>query len=177
MRPVTALTLILVLVATSPDVVDAQTPPRGERQRVEAAQERRAQLERQVRQRFMSQAAERLQLDPAQRDRLDELLRTGAEARRTLAQESRQVRMRLLRSVAAEDTAAATYQPLLDDLATLREREHALERREAAALAEFLDARQQAQFMVLRMQLNERVRGIRSGRAGERTGQPRQPPG
>lgn len=176
MRHLTALVLLLVLwPVASP--TDAQVPRRGERQQVEAGQERRAQLERQVRQRFMEQAAERLQLDSAQRQRLDEVLSAGAEARRELAQESRQVRMRLVRSVAAEDTPAATYQRLLDAMAALREREHTLERREAAALAEFLDARQHAQFMVLRMQLNERVRGMRSGPRGDRPGQRGRPPG
>jgi len=176
MRQTTVLILLLA-VAAIPEAMEAQAPQRGDRQQVEAGQERRAQLERQVRERFLTQVAERLQLDRTQQDRLADVLRGGAEARRELAQESRRVRMQLVRSVGAEDTSSATYQRLLDQMAVLREREHSLERREATALAEFLDARQQAQFMVLRMELNERVRGMRVGPQGERGARRGRPPG
>ncbi len=173
-----AIVLSLVLgVVMSPGALDAQTPPRGERERVEAGQQRRAQLERQIRERFMAQAAERLQLDTRQRQRLDDVLRAGAESRRELAQESRQIRARLMRSVGAEGMTDAAYEQMLDEMAALREREHALERSEAAELAAFLDARQRAHFMVLRMQLNERVRGMRSGPPGQRSGERGRPPG
>jgi hypothetical protein len=166
MRQVIMLLTVLVALAPLTTPVSAQTPPRGDRERMEAMQQQRAQLERQVRQRFLAQAAERLSLDAGQRQRLDDLLDRGAEARRALARESRQLRGELVRTVADGDAPQATYQRLLQGLRELSAREHALEQREAAALAEFLDARQQAQFLVLRMQLSERVRGMRGDGPG-----------
>lgn len=165
------------LLALAPLVAHAQTPPRGERPRTEAVQERRAELERRVHRQFVARAADRLGLDAAQRDRLHDVLRTGAEARRELAQESRQLRLELVRAVSAEDTPTATYERLLDRTAELRERERMLAHREDAALAGFLDARQRATFLVLRMQMSEQVRGMRGGRPGAGPGGRRGPPG
>jgi Spy/CpxP family protein refolding chaperone len=173
-----SITLLALLTALSPLVAEATAQtPRGERPRMEAAQERRAQLEQQVHRQFVVRAADRLGLDQDQRDRLHDVLSAGAEARRELAQESRQLRMELMRAVSAEGTAAATYQRLLDRTAELREREQLLARREDATLAEFLDARQRATFLVLRMQMTEQVRGMRGGRPGAGPGARRGPPG
>jgi hypothetical protein len=168
------LTTVVLLVALAPLVSPAhgQTPPRARGQDVEAMQQRRAQLEQQVRHQFLAQAAERLALDAGQREQLEAVLRRGAEARRALAQESRQLRIELLRNVADERTTIAAHQSLLDRMRNLQSREQELERRETAALAEFLDARQQAQFLVLRMRMNERVRGMRGQRPGPPTDRP-----
>jgi hypothetical protein len=166
---------VALLVTALPFVgtVDAQTPPREARPRAEAQQERRAELEQQVRQQFLAQVAERLELDASQRDQLEQVLRAGAESRRELAQESRQVRMAIMQAV-RRDAPAAAYEELLQRMAELRARELRLEQREDAALAQFLDARQRATFLVLRMQLSERVRGMRATRGGDR---PRGPGG
>lgn len=172
------ITTLVLFVALAPLVSPAygQTPPRGRGQDVEAMQQRRAQLEQQVRHQFLAQAAERMSLDASQRERLEVVLRRGAEARRALAQESRQLRIELLRNVADERTPIAAHQSLLDRMQELQSREQALERREAAALGEFLDARQQAQFLVLRMRMNERVRGMRGQRPGPPVDRPGDPP-
>jgi hypothetical protein len=154
------LALALAVAAAS---ADAQVRPRAERQQTEAALERRAELEQRVRERFLAQVNERLGLDAAQRARLETVLRQGAEERRALALESRQLRVELVRAVADTASPFVRYQQLLDRMSDLRTREQALERRETAALAEFLDTRQQAQFLVLRMHLNERVRGMGMG--------------
>lgn len=164
------ITLLALLVALSPLVspVSGQTPTRPDRERMETMQQRRAQLEQQVRSQFLDKVTERLSLDTGQRERLDGVLERGADARQALARESRQLRIQLIRTVAADDGALVTYQRLLDRMQELRAREHALEQQEAAALSDFLDARQHAQFLVLRMQLTEQVRGLR----GEGPGRP-----
>jgi hypothetical protein len=72
------------------------------------------------------------------------------------------------------DAPAAAYEELLQRMAELRARELRLEQREDTALSQFLDARQRATFLVLRMQLSERVRGMRATRGG---GRPRGPGG
>jgi uncharacterized membrane protein len=171
MRRAVLLGLVLGLAGASAPVA-AQTPPRGDRPRGEAMQERQAELEARVHQQFVAQAAQRLGLDAQQRERLHQVLRAGAEARRDLAQESRQLRAELVRAVRSEDASPATFQTLLDRMAALRDREQALARGEDATLAEFLDPRQRAMFLILRMQMSERVRGMRGDRPRPGLGPP-----
>jgi Spy/CpxP family protein refolding chaperone len=161
---------IALILCVSPALATAQdrAVPRTERPRIEAQQQRRAQLEQQVRRQFVTQAADALGLDTGQRNRLDGVMRGGVEEREQLAQESRELRMELMRAVRNDAVPTATYERLLARMSELRERERRLELREEAALAEFLDPRQRAHLIVLRMQLNERVRGMRGGPQGER---------
>jgi hypothetical protein len=165
MRKTTILALVLTLMSM-PTVSEAQTPPRGDRPRAEAAQERRAQLEEQVNRQFMVRATERLGLDQRQQARLEQVLEEGMRSRRALAGESRQLRMELMQAVRSADTPPTTFERILARMATLREREQQLASREDAALAEFLDPRQRAMFLVLRMQMTEQVRGMRGARPG-----------
>ena len=162
--------LIVLILCMSPALAMAQVRPvpRPDRPRIEAQQQRRAQLEEQVRRQFVTRASDTLGLDPAQRDRLDGVMRGGAEERRQLAVESRELRMELMRAVRNDAVPTATYERLLARMSDLRQREQRLELREEEALAEFLDPRQRVQLIVLRMQLNERVRGMRGGPQGER---------
>lgn len=164
--------VVLMLVVLWPGQAYAQDRPRppADRPRGEALEARRAELEQQVTRQFVAQAAEALGLDARQRERLHGVLRGGAEERRNLARQSRELRMELMRAVRTESTPTATYEGILTRMAQLRQREQALERREDAALAEFLDARQRSQLLVLRMQLNERVRGMRGAPQGQRRG-------
>lgn len=122
------------------------------------AQQHRMELERQVRHQFMGQVARRLDLSEVQRDRLHAVLEEGAEARRALAGESRRLRQELMAAVRDERTPMSTYDDLLARIRAVRQKEQAIENREAAVMSEFLDARQQAVFLMLRMQLNDRVR-------------------
>jgi hypothetical protein len=169
----------LLLAVLWPAVGHAQDRPRppGDRPRAERQEARRAELEQQVTRQFVAQAAETLGLDSRQRDRLHGVLRAGAEERRELARQSRELRMELMRAVRTESTPNATYEGILARMSQLRQAERALERREEAALAQFLDARQRAQLLVLRMQLNERIRGMRGAPQGDRRGERPRGPG
>jgi hypothetical protein len=162
-----AFVALLVALPALAMSAEAQVPQRGSRGQAEAVQERRAQLEQQVRDRFLVHAAQRLRLSDEQRDRLRAVLDRGAEDRSALARESWALRMELVRAVRDEGTPRQTYERLLDRLEDVREREVTLERQEAAALARFLDPRQRAAFLVLRMEFNEQVRGMRRGPAGD----------
>jgi hypothetical protein len=165
---------LALLLAVAP--AEGQIPP-GDRQPHDAMIQRRAQLEQQVRQRFMAEVSRELGLESAQRERMETVLRQGAENRRSLAMESRQLRMDLVQAVRDPATPAPEFQRLLNRMNGIRAREQALERREMEALAEFLDARQQAQFLVLRMELNERVRGMGPGPRPDGAPGPRRRPG
>lgn len=73
---------------------------------------------------------------------------------------------------AVRDSAdVATFERRLEDLAGVRREEQALEAREEARLAEFLDARQRATFLIMRMRFNDQVRELR-GRRGPADGPP-----
>ena len=160
-----ALLALAVPAAVSPQ---GQGPPRG-REQAEAQADRRAQLERRVRQQFMAQVDRRLGLDAARSERLQAVLRSGAEERRALAIESQRLRLDLMEAVRSEQTPDTTFDRILAGLERLREAERTLERREEAALAEFLDARQRAMFLFMRMRFNEQVRQLQ-GRRGPGTG-------
>jgi hypothetical protein len=163
-----ALVSLLVALPLLASGAEAQVAQRGDRAQAEAAHERRAQLEQQIRERFLAQAAQRLRLDDQQRERLGTLLERGAEHRRQLAHDSWTLRVELMRAVRDETTPRHTYERLLQQLEEVRDREAALERRESAALARFLEPRQQAVFLVMRIEFNEQVRGMRGAQPGER---------
>ena len=124
-------------------------------------QDRRAELERQVRHRFLAQVAERLELTTGQRERVREVLADGAEARRDLALEAHALRIDLLQAVRDEDAPMSRFEVLLERLEAVRAREREIEQQEEAALAEFLDPRQRAVFLMMRMQFNDRIRQMR----------------
>lgn len=176
MKQIAFVALLVALPALAVGA-EAQVPQRGDRGQAEAAQEQRARLEQQVRDRFLAHAAQRLRLDDEQRDRLGAVLARGAEDRRELARESWTLRIELMGAVRDEGTPRQTYERLLERLEDVREREVALEKREAAVLARFLEPRQQAAFLVLRMEFNEQVRGMRRGPAGDRRRGPGGPGG
>ncbi len=141
-------------------------------QRPGPGEERRSELAQQIQSRFMAQVADRLGLDAGQRAKLDTVLARGVSARQDLAQESRAVRMDLMRAVRSDSTDARRYGQLLERVQALRARERAIEDREARELATFLDARQQAMFLVMRMQFNDRVQRMRAGPPASRPGGP-----
>lgn len=133
-----------------------------------ADQDRRAELERQFRRQFMAQVARRLDLTADQRDRMREVLAARAEDRRDLALESQALRIELIQAVRDEDAAMSRFEDILARLEALRGREREIEAQEEAEMAEILDPRQRAIFLMLRMQLNDRVRQMRGpGPRGE----------
>ncbi len=127
----------------------------------QARQERREDLELQVRRQFMARVAQRLQLTEEQREQVREVLAARAEDRRDLALESQALRIDLMQAVRDEDATMDRFEAILDRLEALRTREREIERQEEAALAGVLDARQRAIFLLLRMQLNDRIRQMR----------------
>lgn len=158
--PVALAALILML---APLGLPAQGPP---------AADRRSQLEQQVRRQFLMQVAERARLTDAQRAQVRAVLDEGAVARLQLAQESRDLRRDLMRAVRAEDTPMSAFEEILGRLEAIRERERALERREEERLATVLDARQRAMFLMMRMQLNDRIRRMQGHPPAFRGGGP-----
>lgn len=158
---VMALALAPVAAAAQGQNRPGQGPPARDNRRNELAQE--------IHRRFMTQVAERLGLDETQRTKLDQVLVQGMEARRDLARESRSLRMELMRAVHSDTAGEATYRGLLDGLQALQAKERTIEDHEAQELATFLDPRQQAMFLVMRMQFNDNVRRMQrphSGRSG-----------
>lgn len=129
-------------------------------------QERRAELERQVRRQFMMQMSERLGLAEEQRERVSDVLAESAEARRELALESHTLRMELMQAVQDEEAPMSRFETILERLEAVRAREREIEQQEEAALAEILDPRQRAVFLMMRMQFNARIRQMRGMRGG-----------
>lgn len=139
-------------------------------------QDRRAELEQQFRHQFMAQVARRLNLTDEQRDRVRDVMADGMDARRDLALESEGLRIDLLQAVRDSTTEMSRFEEILGQLEDVRARELEIERREDAALAGVLDARQRAMFLMMRMQLNDRVRQMRGMRGpGAQGGPPRGP--
>ena len=153
-----AIWLVLLLMLAVPVPVTAQV---GE-------QDRRTELERQVRRQFLAQVAQRLQLTPEQREQVREVLSARAEERRDLALESAALRIDLVQAVRDEDAPMSRFEAILERLDAMRAREREIQEQEEAALAEVLDPRQRAIFLMLRMQLNDRIRQMRGpmGRGG-----------
>lgn len=146
------LLLFAALVSAAPMAAAGQGP------------DRRARLEEQVRTRFLEMAATRLELTAAQRDRLTTVLDEGADARRQLLRESVRLRQRLMAAAQDPSTPASTFEELLREMTALSDGEHALERREQERLAEFLDPRQRALFLMIRMRFNEQIQELRGRR-------------
>lgn len=167
MRPNTRFVLAAALAASLvlPGAAAAQQQWR--------ADPRRERLETEVLERFVDRAARELALDADGRDRLGRVLRASAEQRRAIAEESRRLRQELARALREPSTSDGEFERLLDELAALRERELGQWRDEQRALADVLDPRQRAQFLVLAARFQDRVRDVRR-RGG---GQPPGPPG
>lgn len=123
--------------------------------------DRRAELEQQIRRHFLAQLGRRLDLSEEQRQRVREVLVDAADARADLAAESHALRADLLQAVRDEETPMSEYETLLERLEAIRARERELAQEEEAALAEFLDPRQRAVFLMLRMEFNQRLRQMR----------------
>lgn len=128
--------------------------------------DRRAELERQVRHRFLAQVVQRLELTEAQRERVREVMAEGAEARRALALEAHALQIDLVQAVRDEEASMEEFEAILEQLEAVRAREREIEQAEEAALAEFLDPRQRAVFLMMRMQFNDRIRQMRGMRGG-----------
>ena len=139
--------------------------------------DRRAELEQRLRGQFLRQLAERLDLTEEQRTGVREVLAEGAEARRDLALESQALRIDLIQAVREDGTPMSRFQELLAQLDVIRAREQEIAQQEEAGLAEFLNPRQLAVFLMVRMQFNERLQQLRGRRAPGPGGGPDGPTG
>ncbi len=148
------LTLLLVPVAAG-----AQRVGRGQRP---AARE--ALLEAQIFDRFMDKVSTDMQLDSNGRNRLRQHLRQSGEQRRLLAQQTVQLRRRLVEATRDSTTSDAQIDGLLQQFVQLRVREQELWNRDQNELAGLLTPRQRAQFLLQWITFNERIRGIMQGR-------------
>ena len=129
-------------------------------------QERREALEQRIRGRFLAQVSQRLGLSQEQRVDVQEVLSESADARRDLVLESQALRIDLMQAVRDDDAEMSRFESILERLEAVRAREREIEQAEEAALAEILDPRQRAIFLMLRMQLNDRIRQMRGARGG-----------
>ncbi len=146
--------LILALALLIPAVANGQAPER----------QRREQLEAQIVQRFLNHAASELQLDAPNRTRLEQHLRQTAPRRRSLAQNTVQLRGEMLRAVRDESTPDGEFTRLINEMTRLRDQEEAMWKSDQEALSRILTPRQHARFVVMWIRFNEQVRDMAIGR-------------
>ena len=165
-----SLTLALVIV---PAHVEAQVrggraggranlPPRAQVQ----AENRRANLERQVLQRFVEQSGREMGLTAATQTELGRILDASVDQRRALTVESGQLRQKLSEALRNDRTTDNQFRDILKEIDDLREREHSLWKKEQDGLSKTLSPRQQAQFVVRWLRLQDNIRGLIDQRGG-----------
>ncbi|HSJ14878.1 MAG TPA: hypothetical protein VK939_10710 [Longimicrobiales bacterium] len=156
MRALGVLCALLLAVPTA-----AQQPGTGR------PADRRMQLEQRVLMRFVERAGDELQLDEARRERLRTVVRTNALERRQLHRAAALLRQQLASSL-AQDAPDSAFARILAEQRSLRSRELALAGREQDQLASFLTPRQQAQYLLLWLQLQDNARMLvqQRGRRG-----------
>ena len=153
--------VVMMLVLLLPAIASAQAPER----------QRREQLEAQIVQRFLNHASNELQLDAGSRTRLEQHLRSTAPRRRSLAQNTVQLRGQMLRAVRDDSTPDAEFTRLIAEMTRLRDQEEAMWKADQEALSRILTPRQHARFVVMWIRFNEQVRDMAVGRgrpAGQR---------
>jgi hypothetical protein len=127
-------------------------------------QARRDQLEAQVFNRFMNRVSVDMRLSRAGRNKLATYLRQSGTQRRALAQETVQLRRRLVAATRDSTRSDADIDRLLQELIQLRAREQELWNRDWSEMSSQLTPRQRAIFLLEWMRFNERLRGIIQGR-------------
>ena len=148
---------LLMAALLLPAAVSAQRGPPGLRQP-------RRELEQQVFDRFMTKVSTDMRLNPERRDRLGRYVRQSGMQRRMLAQQTVQLRRRLVAATRDTTTSDAQIDQLLKELVDLRAREQELWNRDQAELANILTPRQRAVFLLEWMMFNDRIRDIMQGR-------------
>jgi hypothetical protein len=132
-------------------------------QRGQAA--RRNMQEAEVFNRFLTRVSTDMRLNAAGRNRLEQYLRQSGRQRRELAQQTVQLRRRLVQATRDSTASEADIDQLLQQFTQLRAREQELWNRDQAELANQLTPRQRAVFLLQWVAFNERVRNIMQGRA------------
>jgi Spy/CpxP family protein refolding chaperone len=156
------LIVAVALAMVVPSVAMAQAGPRG----APPTPEQRAELEGRVIQRFIQQTGAELGLAAEQTVQLETLFREQMTARRQVARSASELRRRLQQAVQTGTTSEAQFARMLSELETLRNREHELEVREQARLAELLTPKQRAILAVNWFRMQENMREVMSRRDG-----------
>ena len=147
-------------------LVAALLPAAGQAQQIDRPGANRRQLEAQVFQRFVNRVSTDMRLDAGGRSRLEQHLRVSGDQRRQLAQQSAQMRRRLVELVRDSSSTDAEFDKLIVDFNALRAREEELWKRDQQALDRLFTPRQRAIFMLQWMQFNERLRDMVQQRPG-----------
>lgn len=129
-------------------------------------QGRREELESQIVQRFLDHASIELQLDANGRARLEQHLRQSAPRRRSLAQNTAQLRGQILRAVRDQQTPDAEFTRLINEMTRLRDQEETMWKSDQESLSRILTPRQHARFMVLWIRFNDQIRDMTMRRGG-----------
>ena len=120
--------------------------------------QRREELESQIVQRFLNHVATELQLDTDSRARLEQHLRTTANRRRNLAQNTVQLRGQMLRAVRDESTPDPEFTRLINEMTRLRTQEDDMWKSDQESLSRILTPRQHARFVIMWIRFNEQIR-------------------
>jgi hypothetical protein len=159
--------ILIAVCATSvlslPAALEAQGPP-GARANGRATEQRRMALEAQVFEKFLDRASKEMALDAGARTQLTELVRGSAQRRRALNQRTMDVHRRLNVAVKTPETPAATFTRLLSEHQALRAEEQKIAEDEQATLRGLLTPRQQAQYLMMWIRLQENARQIQAQR-------------
>lgn len=165
--------LLLVGAAVSPThafaqvqaEAQAQTPARTQTPRVPPAGRGpagRDALEAQVLTRFVNRASIEMSLDATQRTRLVQVVRSSAQRRKALNHRSLELHRRFTQAVRDPATPNDAFTRLLSDQQGLRREEQQIADTEQTELQRFLAPRQQAQFLMLWLRLQDNARQIQT---------------
>ncbi len=133
-------------------------PPPGRQN----APPRRDALERQVLMRFLNRASDEMSLDAAKRSQLSDVVHGIAMRRKSLNQRSVELHRKLIVAVKTPETPAATFTRLIEDQQAMRKEEHQIADDEMTELGRVLTPRQQAQYTLLWLRLQENARQIQA---------------
>ena len=154
--------LMAVLLLT---VVEGAAAQRGPAQRGGGA--RRTQMERMIRARFDGMVREQLDLSEEQEQAFRQVTESYRQRRQEFAREERRVRASLMRlgasALEGEELTEEQANEVLNGMMGLRDEESQLFRQELEALGDVLTPQKLLRFVVMREQLSERSRRIRSG--------------
>ncbi len=157
-RPISLLLALIVTVG-----VDGLAAQRGGPPQQGPGEGRRARMEQMIRGRFDAMVRERLRLTDEQSQQLEDVLSGFREQRRGFMQNEQSTRRQLMNLGAEDEFTEEQATEALQGMLRLREEELRLFREEQEALVGVLSARQLLHFVVMREQLNQRIRSIRGG--------------
>ena len=161
-----AASLAVTATAVGRDVVSAQGVPPGQRPLAPRAAQRRDALEAQILNKFVNRASQEMSLDQAQRAKLADVVHASAGRRKALNQRTLEMHRRIMDALRNAGTSQDAFTQLLASHRQLRREEQDIAETEQQELQRFLNARQQAQFLMMWIRLQENARQIQAQSAG-----------